>query len=183
MTQSEHPLIAPYKLRLSKHLLQCPVPDSWSYIRRNSRCRHQMETFSALLAICKGNSPVTGQFPAQRSVTWSFDVFFDLRLNKRLTKQWRGWWFETPSCPLWRHCYVLCYCFLAAMTFYSLLAIAAIQLSIEQLMARNGIAIVGHALCANYKYRDREYIISADQPPAKTVQLWTMGNCMLIVKF
>ena len=40
-----------------------------------------METFSALLAICAGNSPVTGEFPAQRPVTWSFDVFFDLRLN------------------------------------------------------------------------------------------------------
>ena len=63
-----------------------------------------METFSALLAICAGNSPVTGEFPAQRPVTRSFDVFFDLRLNKRLTKQSWGWWFETPSRPLWRHC-------------------------------------------------------------------------------
>ena len=43
--------------------------------------RHQMETFSALLVICAGNSLVTGQFPAQRPVTRSFDVFFDLRLN------------------------------------------------------------------------------------------------------
>ena len=41
-----------------------------------------METFSALLAICVGNSPVPGEFPAQRPVTRSFDVFFDLRLNK-----------------------------------------------------------------------------------------------------
>ena len=63
-----------------------------------------METFSALLAICAGNSPVTGEFPAQRPVTRSFDVFFDLRLNKRLSKQWWGWWFETPSRPLRRHC-------------------------------------------------------------------------------
>ena len=39
-----------------------------------------METFSALLAICAGNSPVPGEFPAQRPVTRSFDVFFDLRL-------------------------------------------------------------------------------------------------------
>ena len=42
-----------------------------------------METFSALLAICAGNSSVIGEFPSQRPVTWSFDVFFDLRLNKR----------------------------------------------------------------------------------------------------
>ena len=67
--------------------------------------RHQMETFSALLAICAGNSPVTGEFPARRPVTRSFDVFFFLYLrpNKQLSKQWWGWWFETPSCPLWRH--------------------------------------------------------------------------------
>ena len=47
--------------------------------------RHQMETFSALLALCEGNPPVTGGFPSQRSATESFDVFFDLRLNKRLS--------------------------------------------------------------------------------------------------
>ena len=46
-----------------------------------------METFSSLLAISAGNSPVTGEFPAQGPVTWSFDAFFDLRLNKRLSKQ------------------------------------------------------------------------------------------------
>ena len=66
--------------------------------------RHQMETFSALLTICAGNSPVTGDFPAQRPVTRGFDVFFGLRLNKRLSKQSHGWWFETPSSPLWCHC-------------------------------------------------------------------------------
>ena len=65
--------------------------------------RRQMETFSALLAICAGSSPTTGDVPAQRSVTRSFAVFFDMRLNTRLSKQWWGWWFETPSWPLWRH--------------------------------------------------------------------------------
>ena len=44
-----------------------------------------------------------GEFPTQRPVTRSFDVFFDLRLNKRLSKQPWGWWFETPSWSLWRH--------------------------------------------------------------------------------
>ena len=63
-----------------------------------------MERFSALLVLCAGNSPVTGEFPAQRSVTRSFDIFFDLCLNKRLSKQSWGWRFETPSCSLWRHC-------------------------------------------------------------------------------
>ena len=44
-----------------------------------------------------------GEFPAQRPVTRDFDVFFDLRPNKLLSKQSWGWWFETPSHPLWRH--------------------------------------------------------------------------------
>ena len=49
--------------------------------------RHQMETFSALLAFCMGNSLATGEFPPQRPVTRRFDVFFDLGVNKRLSKQ------------------------------------------------------------------------------------------------
>ena len=40
-----------------------------------------MDTFSALLDIYAGNSPVTGEFPAQRPVTRSFDALFDLRLD------------------------------------------------------------------------------------------------------
>ena len=63
-----------------------------------------METFSALLAICAGNSPVPGEFPTQRPVRQSFDVFFDLCLKKWLSKQSWGWWLETLSHPLWRHC-------------------------------------------------------------------------------
>ena len=66
--------------------------------------RHQIKTFSALLAICTGNWPLPGELPAQRPVTRSFDVFFDLRPNKRLSKEWWGWWFEKPSWPLWRQC-------------------------------------------------------------------------------
>ena len=64
---------------------------------------HQIETFSTVLALCVGNSLVTGQFPTQRPVTRSFDVFFDLHLNDRLSKQPWGWWYEMPSPPLWRH--------------------------------------------------------------------------------
>ena len=50
---------------------------------------------------CEGNSPVTGEFPSQRTVTRSF-VFFDLHLNNRLSKPSRRRWFETQSLPLWR---------------------------------------------------------------------------------
>ena len=64
--------------------------------------RHQMETFSALLALCVGNSPVTGEFPTQRPVLRSFDIFFELSLIKRLSEQSRRRWFGTPSRSLWR---------------------------------------------------------------------------------
>ena len=75
-----------------------------------------MEAFSMLLAFCAGNSPVPGEFPAQRPVTRSFDAFFDLRPNKRLSKQSWGWWMETPWCSLWHHrnadvSYILCLIF------------------------------------------------------------------------
>ena len=76
---------------------------SWDHLAEYPWWRHQMETFSALLALCAGKSSVTGEFPSQRPVTQSFDVLFDLRLNKRLSKHWWGWWFETPSGSLWRH--------------------------------------------------------------------------------
>ena len=76
-------------------------PSRWQYVFVVviSWWCHQMETFSALLAICAGNSPGT-----QGQVTRSFNVFFDLRLNKRLIKQSWGWWFERISRALWRHC-------------------------------------------------------------------------------
>ena len=50
-----------------------------------------------------GEFTVAGEFPAQRPVTRNFDVFFDLRPNKLLSKLSLNWWFETPSRPLWRH--------------------------------------------------------------------------------
>ena len=84
------------------NLVTCNI--QYSVVQCNSvQCsatwwRHQMETFSALLAICAGNSPVSSEFPPQRPVTQSFDIFFDLRLNKWLSKQSWGWWFEMLSC-------------------------------------------------------------------------------------
>ena len=83
-----------------------------------SRWRHQMETSSALLAICAGNSPVPGEFPPQKPVTRSFDIHFDLRPNKRLSKQSRCWWFETPSWSLWCHCHVPCQHTVGCMLVY-----------------------------------------------------------------
>ena len=96
--------------------------------------RHQMEIFSALLAICAENSPVSGEFPAQRPVTPNFDVSFDLRLNKRLGKQSWGWWFETLSRPLWRHRNVSMYlqCKQVINTVVSIINIIYIQNSINK---------------------------------------------------
>ena len=76
-------------------LWPCPQCSWW---------RHQMETFSALLALCAGNSPLT---KTSDDELW---CFFYLCLNKRLSKQPWGWWFETPSCSLWRHCDVIIGC-------------------------------------------------------------------------
>ena len=49
---------------------------------------------------------VTGEFHSQRPVTRRFDIFYDLRLNKRLSKRSESWWFETPQRSIWRHCNV-----------------------------------------------------------------------------
>ena len=77
-----------------------------------------METFFALLAICERNLLVTAGFPSQRPVMWSFDVFFDLNLNKWLSKQSRCQWFEMPLLPLWCHCNTLVKNFVIVANFY-----------------------------------------------------------------
>ena len=72
-------------------------------------CWHPMMTssngniFRVTGPVC-GEFTSPGEFPTQRPVTRSFDVFLDLRLNKRLSKQPWGWWFETHSWSLWRQC-------------------------------------------------------------------------------
>ena len=68
----------------------------------------QLIDYSTLLALCEGNPLVTGGFPSQRPVTRSFNVFFDMRLNKGLSKQARHRWYKTPSCSLWGQRDVLC---------------------------------------------------------------------------
>ena len=77
----------------------------FNYTALFSWWRHQMETLSALLTLCGGNPPVTGGFPSQRPVTQK--LFWGMRLNKRLMKQSRGRWFESPPSSFWRHCNVV----------------------------------------------------------------------------
>ena len=55
----------------------------WRWGLNFSWWRHQLDTFPALLTLCAGISPITGEFPSQRPLTRSFDAFIDLRLNKR----------------------------------------------------------------------------------------------------
>ena len=115
--------------------------------------RHQMKTFSALLALSAGNSPVTAEFPAQRPVTRSFDVFLDLSLNKRLSKQWWGWWFETSSRPLWRHCndvyirhpgkLILLHCVLTWINCYLFNAVSPLSLCSDYSLIRLLSIIMG----------------------------------------
>ena len=100
-----------------------------------------------------------GEFPAQRPVTRSFDVFFDLRPNKRLSKQSRGWWFETPSWSLWRQCNVGrqhwfshgLKAFCEAMTCSTTEQTAKLHLSYEtHIMSRIIIASVGQLKIKSY---------------------------------
>ena len=69
----------------------------WYFLVEDMSWCHQMDTFSVLLTLCAGNSPVTSEFPSQRPVMWIFYVFFDLHLNKRLSK-------KPCSCFLRCHC-------------------------------------------------------------------------------
>ena len=65
--------------------------------------RHQMETFSALLALCEGKPPVIGGFP--HKCQWRGAMMFSL-INKRLNKHSRRRWLGTSSPSLWSHCNV-----------------------------------------------------------------------------
>ena len=108
-----------------------------SLVRIITWWRHQMEKLSALLTLCAGNSPVTGEFPAKRPVTRSFDISFDLHQIKRLSKHLRGWWCKTLSRPLWRHCNE-CEWFVLPDQFINFFAGVILQpLSTQQLHARH----------------------------------------------
>ena len=96
---------ATWRLVLSYLVLLCLV---WPKINHSHTCFSIMMTssngniFRVTGPLC-GEFTGPGEFPAQGPVTRSFNVFFDLRLNRRLSKQPWGWWFETPVWSLWRH--------------------------------------------------------------------------------
>ena len=113
-----------------------------------------METFSLLLAICAGNSPVSGELSTQRPVMRSFDVIFDLHLNKWLKKHSWGWWFGTPSRSLWRHCNemrsfsfdvanirgcVLTFTYVAHMSWIEMICQEAVRIYVKYIKVANWI--------------------------------------------
>ena len=104
-----------YKLFFKQNLFENVICKSatilyrFQFVYSLSWWRHQIITLSALLALCQGNPSIIVGFPSQRPATRSFGVFFDLRLNKRLSKQSKHQWFETPSRSLWRHYNVMPY--------------------------------------------------------------------------
>ena len=88
---------------------------AWRSVKHNSPEKYVAICMSILMTSSNGNifrvtGHLCGEFtghrwiPHQWPVARNFDVFFDLRLKKRLSKQPWGWWFDTPSCSLWRHC-------------------------------------------------------------------------------
>ena len=128
--------------------------------------RHQMETFSALLALCAGNSPVSGEFPAQRPVARSFDVFFDLRLNKRLSKQSWGWWFETHCA----HCDVTIMCNIRITPFCCHVFILQIA-SLHQSHSNYNLTI--KFCCSTAKYNWKWYCVIHNNENDKWMTLQT----------
>ena len=102
------PLIAAYQFKFQKCGAVISGQFSYKHPPKHPLARPFMMTssngniFRVTGHLC-GEFTGPGEFPAQRPVTRSFDVFFDLRLNKLLSKQWWGWWLGTLSRPLWRH--------------------------------------------------------------------------------
>ena len=95
--------MSPWKSKYSCANFHIFKPHYWNVVAADPWWRRQMETFTALLALCEGNSPVTPGFPSQRPVTRSFWCFLWSALDQT-HKQTRRRWLETPSCSLWRHC-------------------------------------------------------------------------------
>ena len=76
--------------------LLVPAPDTCLWRIRPMVTSSNGNIFRVTGPLCAGNPPVTGELPSQRPMTQSFDVFFDLGLNKRCSKQSKRRWFETP---------------------------------------------------------------------------------------
>ena len=128
-----------------------------------------METFLALLALCEGNLPVTGEFPIQRPITRSFGVFFDLSLNKRLRKQSCGWWFKTLSRSLWRHCNRISH-----VSSESDLCLTSAITMLSTLTCHNWLSYNGHKISPDCK--DTEVEAKWPSYSERHIQIITLNN-------
>ena len=79
-------------------------PSAFTWIHRSGMMTSSNGNIFRVTGPLCGEFIGPGEFPPQKPVTRSFDVFLDLRLNKRLSKQWWGWWFETSSWSSLRQC-------------------------------------------------------------------------------
>ena len=125
----------------------------WLLINHIPRRRVHMMTssngniFRVTGHLCARNSPVPGEFPTQRPVTRSFDILFDLRLNKRLSKQSWGWWLETLSHPLWGHRNAMKNIVINPFSLTILYLVKCVMCS-----------------CVRVRYRQRQHRMNCDQP-------------------
>ena len=79
-------------------------PVTWLFVQVLTHWLTAKKPSNLYTSLRAGNSPVTGEFSSKRPVTQGFDAFFGLHLDKGLSKQSRGRWFETPPRLSWRHC-------------------------------------------------------------------------------
>ena len=94
-------VISPHKGPVMRRLYVFFVLGLGKLLKKQSTCNMMTSSNGNIFRV---TGHLCGEFPTQRPVTRSFDVFFDLHPNKRLRKQSWGWWFETLSCSLWHHC-------------------------------------------------------------------------------
>ena len=107
-----------------------------------------------------GEFTITSDFPAQRPVTQSFDIFFDLRLNKWLNKQWWGCWFEMPWHLFWHHCHDL-----AAMCPQTVLAEISIDMCYMMKDYRDGM------VCFFNLYKNKIFLYSLHTERQRVIQM------------
>ena len=82
------------------HALRCITMSNSYPSRLHVLPMHMMTSSNGNIFRVTGH--LCGEFPAQRPVSWGLNVFFDLSLNEQLNTHSWGWWFQTPSHPLWR---------------------------------------------------------------------------------
>ena len=118
-----------------------------------------MEMISALLALCEGNPPVTGGFPSQRAVMWSFDVFFDVRLSKLLMNSWAAGDLRCHMTLMWHYCYAFAtmYCVDFVWGLTKFLSNNLLQLAREMQYVGPQMQDFHHFVWSQWQYIQRIY--------------------------